>query len=77
MTQPKTINLTMRLSPAANAELERMATELESNKTDAIRRALLLLDLAIEARNEGKRIGIADANRNFESEIVVFKAPKR
>lgn len=64
--------LALDLSERTNEVLEQLARAIDSDKGEAIRRALGLFKLAVEAHGEGKRIGIATADQELDTEIEIF-----
>lgn len=62
--------LTVDVSPELNAALERLAERFHGNKSDVVRRALALMELAAQAKDEGKKIGIAEKDQPLATEIV-------
>lgn len=63
------VQLTIDLSPDLNATIERLALETESTKADVLRRGIALYMLAVDARKEGLRIGLAKEGQELETEI--------
>lgn len=53
-----------------NQLVEKIAQETGLEKGEVLRRALGLMDVAVEARKQGNTIGILDQDGNLESEIV-------
>ena len=64
------VKLSLFVSPQLNETLESMAQESGSTKSDVLRKALALLEVASEARRDGKRIGILTKDRQVVTEIV-------
>lgn len=64
------VKLSLIVSPQLNETLENMAQESGTTKSDVLRKALALLELASEARRDGKRIGILTNERQVLTEIV-------
>ena len=62
--------LTVDVSPELNDALERLAERFHGNKSDVVRRALALMELAAQAKDEGKKIGIAEKDQPLATEIV-------
>ena len=68
-TQDK-IKLSLFVSPQLNATLESLAEANGSTKSDVLRKALALLEVAAEAKRDGHRIGIVSKDRQVLTEIV-------
>jgi predicted transcriptional regulator len=64
------VKLSLFVSPQLNESLESMAQESGSTKSDVLRKALALFEVASEARRDGKRIGILTKDRQVVTEIV-------
>ncbi|MEO6810093.1 MAG: DNA-binding protein [Isosphaeraceae bacterium] len=63
--------LLLSLTEEMNEQLEQLALKTsEGVKADVIRKALGLFKLAVDAKDEGKRVGIADADQELETEFV-------
>ena len=65
----KWLNFDLALSEKTNAKLDRMAREIGVTKEDVFARAFGLLELAIDAEKEGKRLAIVDADNSIERVI--------
>jgi predicted DNA-binding protein len=55
------IRLSLDVSPELNELLERMASDTHSTKSDVLRKAIALMDLAVDAKRNGQRLFISDA----------------
>ncbi len=64
------VKLSLFVSAQLNETLENLARESGSTKSDVLRKALALLEVASEARRDGKRIGILTTDRQVITEIV-------
>lgn len=64
------IRLSLSVSPELNERLEQLATSGCTTKTEILRKAIALYDIAAEAKTEKKRLGILDQNKNLLTEIV-------
>jgi metal-responsive CopG/Arc/MetJ family transcriptional regulator len=58
------------ISAKLHMELEKMAEEQGVSRTELIRRALSLMKVAHQARQEGKFVGIADKASKLDTLIV-------
>lgn len=68
--QERPVRLTLELSPDLNDTLERVASEIHGTKSEALRRAIVLLEFAVKARREGKAFGIARPGQDLATEVV-------
>jgi predicted transcriptional regulator len=64
------IRLSLSVSPELNARLDQLALKSHSSKSEILRKAIALFDVAAEAKAENKRIGILDQNKQLLTEIV-------
>jgi regulator of PEP synthase PpsR (kinase-PPPase family) len=64
------VKLSLLISPQLNEALETMAQESGTTKSDILRKAIALLEVALDARKEGKGIGIVTKDRQVVTEIV-------
>lgn len=64
------VRLTLVVSPELNERLEQLASNSHTSKSEVLRKAIALFDLAAEAKAGKKRIGILDQNKQLETEIV-------
>jgi hypothetical protein len=65
----KWLNFNLTVSEQTNAKLDRMAQEIGVTKDDVFAWAFALLELAVKAKKEGKRIAIVDADNSIEMVI--------
>ena len=64
------VRLSLELSPRLYALLTELAEETHSSKADVLRRALGLMQVAVEGRKRGQRLGLADKDQPLATEIV-------
>ena len=58
-------------SPAVTAEQSTsLAAKLHSTKSDVLRKAVALLEVAVRAKEEHKKFGVAAPDQTLETEIV-------
>lgn len=65
-----TIRLSLAISPELNSRLEFLAASGHTTKSEILRKAIALFDVAAEARSERKRLGILDQDKRLLTEIV-------
>ncbi|RNF86002.1 ribbon-helix-helix protein, CopG family [Montanilutibacter psychrotolerans] len=70
MSDKETIRLSLAVSPELNSKLEQLASAGHTTKSEILRKAIALFDVASEARSERKRLGILDQNKKLLTEIV-------
>ena len=66
------IRVSLDISPELYAKLQEMARDIQGTKSDVLRKSLALMDVAIQARKDGKKIGIADRTEQLTTEIIGF-----
>jgi predicted transcriptional regulator len=64
------VKLSLLVSPQLNTTLEQLAQESGTTKSDVLRKALALLEVASNAKRAGQRLGILDKNRHVLTDIV-------
>ncbi len=62
--------LKIDLSPEANALLDDLAHKIHGTKGEVFRRAVGLFKLAIDAVEQGKRVGAVDTDQELDTEFV-------
>lgn len=67
------IRVSLDVSPELFAKLQAMARDMRGTKSDVLRKSLALMDVAIDARKRGKKIGIADSSDQLTTEIIGFE----
>jgi predicted transcriptional regulator len=66
----ETIRLSLNVSPELYETLNTLAAKLHSTKSDVLRKAVALLEVAVRAKEEHKKFGVAAPNQTLETEIV-------
>jgi hypothetical protein len=66
----ETIRLSLDVSPELYETLNTLATKLHSSKSDVLRKAVALLEVAVRAKEEHKKFGVAAPDQTLETEIV-------
>jgi len=64
--------LSLDLSPETNALLEDLARKIHGTKGEVLRKAVGLFKLAMDAREQGKRVGTVGPDEDLETEFVGF-----
>jgi predicted transcriptional regulator len=64
------IQINLDLSPELYETLNHLAQQMNEENAEVLLKAIALLEIAVEAKQEGKHIWIADENQNIETEIV-------
>jgi predicted transcriptional regulator len=66
----KVIRLSLEVSPEMNEKLEELADKLNGTKSDVLRKAISLVEVAVRAKEEGKKFGIAAPDQTLSTEII-------
>ena len=64
------VRLSLVVSPELNETLEELAERSHSSKSDILRKAIALFDVAAQAKQKDQRIGILDRDDKVVKEIV-------
>ncbi|NHC37711.1 DNA-binding protein [Scytonema millei] len=65
------VHLNLDLSPELNEKLEEIAQKIGGTKSDVLRQAIALMQIAIAAKEQGKKFGIAESNQPLATEINI------
>lgn len=65
-----TIKMSLHLSPETNDTLEQLADENHITKSELLRKALALIEVAFKSKGEGNHLAILDKNNKKVSEII-------
>ncbi len=69
-TQKDSVRLSLVVSPELNERLDHLAAINHTSKSEVLRKAIALFDIASEAKAGKKRLGILDQDKRLETEIV-------
>jgi predicted transcriptional regulator len=64
------VRLSLELSQDLNRTLDALAERMHTSKSDVLRKAIGLIEVAVEAREKGKVFGVADKSTPLETRIV-------
>lgn len=64
------VRLSLVVSPELNERLEQLASQNHTTKSEILRKAVILFDVASEAKAQKKRLGILNENKQLETEII-------
>jgi predicted transcriptional regulator len=65
-----TVRLSLELSPQLNETLEELAERIHGSKSDVLRKAIAIMEVAVRAKEEGKKFGIAERDQTLSTEVV-------
>lgn len=69
-TKKETVRLSLDVSVELNVLIGQLASDTNSTKSDVLRRAVTLLSIAVDAKRQGKKIGIAEKDQPLTTEII-------
>lgn len=64
------VRLSLDVSPELNDLLESLAVRIGGTKSDVLRKGIALLEVAIDAKARGLKMGVARAGTDLLTEIV-------
>jgi len=70
MRRNESIRLSLSISPELNARLDNLAQSGHTTKSEVLRKAIALFDVAAQAKAENNRLGVLDQNKRLVSEII-------
>ena len=69
-SEKSTIKMSLHLSPETNETLEELADQNHITKSELLRKALALIEVALKSKKKGNRLAILDKNDKKISEII-------
>jgi predicted transcriptional regulator len=67
------IRVSLDISPELYEKLQSLARDIRGTKSDVLRKSIALMDVAVQARKQGKKIGLADSSDQLTTEIIGFE----
>ncbi len=64
------IRLSFEITPELNDQLEDIAGEVGGTKTEVFKKAIALMRVAVDAKRQGKRLGVAERDQPLATEII-------
>jgi len=64
------VRLSLDVSPELYTLLESLATTTGGTKSDVLRKAIALMEVAVDAKRQGKKFGIAEKDQPLATEII-------
>ena len=64
------VRFAVAISPELAKKLEHMADETHTSKSDILRKALLIMDIAIDNKKQGNRLALVNKEGQKVSEIL-------
>ncbi|MFK3741567.1 hypothetical protein [Massilia sp. TN1-12] len=69
VTDTKTVQMTLSMSPALEAKLARLAVASNSTEADVLLKAIALYEVALLAKLQGRDVAVLDEEKCVVSEI--------
>ena len=69
-TDKEKVRLSLDISPELNALLEQLAATTDSTKSDVLRKAIALMEVAVDAKRRGLKPGLAEKEQPLATEII-------
>jgi len=70
MASTGTIRVSLDVSPELFETLETLSEKTHTSKADVLRRAIALMQVSVAAKEQGKRVGAAEAGQSLATEFV-------
>lgn len=64
------IRLSLDVSPQLYKTLESLSAQIDGTKSDVLRKAVALMEVAVQAKKDGKKLGLADSSSQLTTEII-------
>jgi predicted transcriptional regulator len=64
------VRLSLDVSPETNIRLDALAGKLGGSKSEVLRKAIALIEVATEAKEKGQRLALADSDNKVVTNIV-------
>lgn len=64
------VRMSLNISPELAEKLEKMSEESHSSKSDVLRKAIYLMDIAIDSKKEGNQLAVVNKNGQKVSGIL-------
>ena len=70
MTTTERVRLSLAVSPELDNLLQTLADKTGTSKSEVLRKAIVLMEVAVNAKEEGKKFGVAEKDQPLAKEIV-------
>ncbi|MCA1634427.1 MAG: DNA-binding protein [Acidobacteria bacterium] len=64
------VRLSLDISPELNTLLEEIASKTGGTKSDVLRKAIALMEVAVDGKRRGLKLGLAEKDQPLTTEIV-------
>lgn len=69
-SEKEKVRLSLDISPELNALLESLAAATGGTKSDVLRKAIALMEVAVDAKRRGLKLGLAEKDQPLVTEII-------
>lgn len=69
-SEKEKVRLSLDISPELNALLEQLASTIGGTKSDVLRKAIALMEVAVDAKRRGLKLGLAEKDQPLTTEII-------
>lgn len=66
------VRLSLDVSPQLYETLDKLANKTHGSKSDVLRKAIVLMEVALEAKERRQKLGLLNEDREVVSEIVGY-----
>ena len=64
------VRMSLNMSPELNEKLEKMSREAHATKTDILKKAIFLMDIAMNSKKMGNQVAVVDKKGHKVSDIL-------
>ncbi len=69
-TEKEKVRLSLDISRELNDLLEQLAAQTGGTKSDVLRKAIALMEVAVDGKRRGLKLGLADKDQQLTTEII-------
>jgi predicted transcriptional regulator len=69
-TEKEKVRLSLDISRELNDLLEQLAARTGGTKSDVLRKAIALMEVAVDGKRRGLKLGLADKDQQLTTEII-------
>ncbi len=69
-TEKEKVRLSLDISRELNDLLEELAARTGGTKSDVLRKAIALMEVAVDGKRRGLKLGLADRDQQLTTEII-------
>lgn len=69
-TEKNRVRLSLDVSQELNELLQTLSDEIDGSKSDVLRKGIVLMEVLVNARKQGRKFGVAEKDQVLVTEIV-------